>query len=247
MKDQAYIFGIHPCLEAISSGKEIEKVFIRKGLSGEGFQELFSLIRKSGTPYQMVPLEKLNRITRKNHQGIIALTSMVVYMPVDEVVHRVFEKGETPLVIALDGITDVRNMGAIARSAEIAGAHALLVPDKGSAQMNAEAMKSSAGALNLLQVCRTSNLSQTLVQLRESGLKIIGATEKGNMTIYDSSMIEPLVIVMGSEDTGLSDSVLRMCDDLVKIPRKGQIKSLNVSAAAAVLLFETVRQRFIPE
>lgn len=247
MKEQAYIFGIHPCHEAISSGKEIEKVFIRKGLSGEGFQELFSLIRKSGTPYQMVPLEKLNRITRKNHQGVIALSSLVVYMPVDEVVQQVFERGETPLVIALDGITDVRNMGAIARSAEIAGAHAMLVPEKGSAQMNAEAMKSSAGALNILPVCRTSNLTQTLVQLRESGLTIIGASEKGSQVLYDSTMSAPLVIVMGSEDTGLSDIVLRMCDDLVKIPRKGQIKSLNVSAAAAVLLFEAVRQRFNPE
>jgi len=247
MKEQPYIFGIHPCLEAISSGKEIEKVFIRKGLSGEGFQELFSLIRKTGTPYQIVPLEKLNRITRKNHQGVIALSSIVIYMPVDEVVQQVFEKGETPLVIALDGITDVRNMGAIARSAEIAGAHALLVPEKGSAQMNADAMKSSAGALNILPVCRTSNLSKELVQLRESGLKIIGASEKGSQMIYDSIMTDPLVIVMGSEDTGLSDNVLRMCDDLVKIPHKGQIKSLNVSAAAAVLLFEAVRQRFIPE
>ncbi|MCK5820251.1 MAG: 23S rRNA (guanosine(2251)-2'-O)-methyltransferase RlmB [Bacteroidales bacterium] len=247
MKEKAYIFGIHPCLEAISSGKEIEKVFIRKGLSGDGFQELFSLIRKSGTPYQMVPLEKLNRITRKNHQGVIALTSMVVYMPIDEVVQRAFESGETPLVIALDSITDVRNMGAIARSAEIAGAHALLVPDKGSAQLNADAMKSSAGALNIIPVCRTSSFSKTLVQLRESGLKIVGASEKGNQMIYDSAMTEPLVIVMGSEDTGLSDNVLRICDDLVKIPHKGQIKSLNVSVAAAVLLFEAVRQRFTPE
>ncbi len=247
MKEQPYIFGIHPCLEAISSGREIEKVFIRKGLSGEGFQELFDLIRKTSTPYQMVPVEKLNRITQKNHQGIIALTSLVTYMPVDEVVHRVYERGETPLVVALDGITDVRNMGAIARSAEIAGAHALLVPDKGSAQINPEAMKASAGALNIIPVCRTANLLDTLVELRESGLKIVGASEKGGQLLYESTMTGPIVIVMGSEDTGLSDHVLRMCDDLVKIPQKGKIKSLNVSVAAGVLLFEAVRQRTIPE
>lgn len=247
MKEQPYIFGIRPCLEAISSGKEIEKVFIRKGLTGENSGELLSLIRKTGTPYQYVPLEKLNRISRKNHQGVIALTSLVVYMPIDEVIHRVYENGETPLVVALDGITDVRNMGAIARSAEVAGAHALLVPEKGSAQINADAMKSSAGALNIIPICRTAKFNETLIQLRESGLKIIGASEKGSQVMYDSSMTEPLVIVVGSEDTGLSDKVLRLCDDLLVIPQKGKIGSLNVSVAAAVMLFEAVRQRFTPE
>lgn len=247
MKEQAYIFGLHPCFEAISAGKEIEKVFIRKGLSGEKFHELLNLIRETGTPYQFVPIEKLNRISMKNHQGVIALTSLVIYMPIDEVVHRVFEKGETPLIMALDGITDVRNMGAIARSAEVAGAHAILVPDKGSAQINAEAMKSSAGALNIIPVCRATDLTKTLVQLRESGLKIIGVTEKGNLALYESTMVEPLVLVMGSEDTGLSDKVLRMCDELIKIPQKGKIGSLNVSAAAAVILFEAVRQRLTSE
>lgn len=243
MKEQPYIFGIHPCMEAISSGKEIEKVFIKKGLEGDNFRELLSLIRKLAIPFQFVPVEKLNRITQKNHQGVIALTSLVSYMPVDEVVHRVFEKGGIPLVVAMDGVTDVRNMGAIARSAEVAGAHAFLVPDKGSAQINSEAMKSSAGALNILPVCRTTNLHDTLIQLRESGLKIIGASEKGSQLLYDTTLSEPLVIVMGSEDTGLSDKILRMCDDLVKIPQVGRIESLNVSAAAAVLLFEVVRQR----
>jgi 23S rRNA (guanosine2251-2'-O)-methyltransferase len=243
MKESNYIFGIHPCVEALVSGKELDKVFIKKGLSGEHFTRLMELLKETGTPYQFVPVEKLDRITRKNHQGVIAFIALVTYQPIEEVVQLAYERGEVPLVLALDGITDVRNIGAIARSAEIAGAHALLVPEKGSAQINPEAMKSSAGALNVIPVCRSSNLANGLKTLRDMGLKLVGATEKGNMSLYDARLTEPVALVMGSEDTGLSESALRLCEDLVKIPQKGTIASLNVSAAAAVLLFEVVRQR----
>ncbi len=243
MKESNYIFGIHPCVEALVSGKELDKVFIKKGLSGEHFTRLMELLKETGTPYQFVPVEKLDRITRKNHQGVIAFIALVTYQPIEEVVQLAYERGEVPLVLALDGITDVRNIGAIARSAEIAGAHALLVPEKGSAQINPEAMKSSAGALNVIPVCRSSNLANGLKTLRDMGLKLVGATEKGNMSLYDARLTEPVALVMGSEDTGLSESALRLCEDLVKIPQKGSIASLNVSAAAAVLLFEVVRQR----
>jgi 23S rRNA (guanosine2251-2'-O)-methyltransferase len=245
MKESNYIFGIHPCLEALQSGKEIDKVFVKKGLSGEHFTQLMDLLKKTSTPYQFVPVEKLNRITKKNHQGVIAFNALVSYQPIEEVVQQAYERGVVPLILALDGITDVRNMGAIARSAEIAGAHAILVPEKGSAQINPEAMKSSAGALNIIPVCRTASLIQSLKTLRDMGLKLVGATEKGNLSLYDSKLTEPVVLVMGSEDTGISDAAIRICDDLVQIPQQGTIASLNVSAAAAVLLFEVVRHRIV--
>jgi 23S rRNA (guanosine2251-2'-O)-methyltransferase len=243
MKQSNIIFGIHPCLEALQAGKEIDKILIRKGLSGEHFPMIMDLIKQTGTPYQFVPVEKLNRITRKNHQGIIGFTAMISYQPIEEVVQLVYERGEIPMVVALDGVTDVRNMGAVARSAEVAGAHALLVPDKGSAQINAEAIKSSAGALNLIPVCRTSNLVSTLKSLQEMGLKLIGATEKAEHLLYDTPMVDPVVLIMGSEDLGISNPIIRICDELVKIPQKGQVASLNVSAAAAVMIFEALRQR----
>lgn len=243
MKDKNILFGIHPCLEAMQSGRELDKILIRKGLSGESFTLLMELIKQTGTPYQFVPVEKLNRVTRKNHQGVIAFASLVSYQPVEEVIQQVYERGEVPLILALDEITDVRNMGAIARSAEVAGVHALLIPDKGSAQINPETMKSSAGALNLIPVCRSSHFVKTLQTMQEMGLRIIGATEKAEQILYQVSLTEPTVLVMGSEDTGLSQPVIRTCDELVRIPQKGQVASLNVSAAAAVLVFEVVRQR----
>ncbi|MCD6347871.1 MAG: 23S rRNA (guanosine(2251)-2'-O)-methyltransferase RlmB [Bacteroidales bacterium] len=247
MEKQSFLFGIHPVIEAFSSGREIDKVLIKKGLIGENVKELMELIRKAGIPYQVVPIEKLNRITRKNHQGVIAFAALVSYSPIEEIVQRCFEHGEVPLILALDGVTDVRNFGAIVRSAEIAGAHAILVPDKGSAQINPEAMKSSAGALNILPIARTTNLPATLRSLRESGLKILGATEKAARTLYNQELTTPLVIVMGSEEDGLSGAVIRICDELIKVPQKGKIASLNVSATAAVLLFETLRQRMEPD
>ncbi len=243
MDKQNFLFGIHPVLEAFHAGKELDKVLIRKGLEGEQVQELLTIIRETGIPHQIVPVEKLNRITKKNHQGVIAFTALVSYQPIEEIVHRSYEQGEIPLVVALDGITDVRNLGAIARSAEVAGAHAILVPEKGSAQINPEAMKSSAGALNIIPVCRTSHLAHTLSELRNAGLTILGASEKGNQSFYDQDLNRPLVLVMGSEEDGLSPAILRLCDDLVHIPQRGKIASLNVSAATAVLLFETLRQR----
>ena len=230
-------------MEAYAAGKEMDKVLIKKGLTGDHIKDLMEYIRQSGTPFQIVPIEKLNRITRKNHQGVIAFTALVSYSPIEEVVLRSFENGETPLIIALDGVSDVRNLGAIARSAEIAGAHAILVPEKGSAQINPEAMKSSAGALNIIPISRTSNMAATLKNLRNSGLKIFGASEKAGTTLFELSFTDPLVLVLGSEDQGLSPAILRICDELIKIPQKGKIASLNVSAAAAVMVFEVLRQR----
>jgi len=240
---QDYIFGLRPVQEAVEAGRNMERIFIRKGLQGDQFYALLHLIRQSGIPYQFVPVEKLNRITRKNHQGIIAVTAIVAYQPFEEVVTRTFESGHDPLFIVLDCITDVRNMGAIARSAEAAGADAILLPEKGSAQINPDAMKTSAGALSIIPVCRTPNLARSVEYLKNAGLCITGATEKTDLLYYKADFRRPMALVMGAEDTGISPALLDLCDQVVKIPMLGRISSLNVSAAAAILLFEAVRQR----
>jgi len=244
MDKQEIIFGLRPVIEAVRFGKELDKILIRKGLSGDLYHELMGIVRASGIPYQIVPVEKLNRITRKNHQGIIAFISLISYSPINEIISQVFESGESPLVLILDGITDVRNFGAIARSAEVAGVHAIMIPERGGAQINSDAVKTSAGALLTLPVCRVSKLAESTAELKNSGLKIIGATEKADKVFYDSEMSGPLAIVLGSEDTGISREMAAICDTLVRIPRHGKIDSLNVSAAAAVLVFEAEKQRF---
>lgn len=241
---QDFLFGLRPIIEAIHSGKEMDKVLIKKGLSGDLYHELMGLIRTDGIPYQIVPYEKLNRITRKNHQGVVAYLSLISYSPVDEIIQRVFESGESPLVLILDGITDVRNFGAIARSAEVAGVHALVIPEKGGAQINADAVKTSAGALMNIPVCRVRKLDSTTKDLQSFGLKIVGASEKGEKLYHEADLSGPLAIVMGSEDKGISVEVMKYCDPLVKIPQAGKINSLNVSAASAVLVFEAVKQRY---
>ena len=243
MEKQDTLFGIRPVIEAIHAGRELEKVFIRKGLTGDLYHELIKLIRDTGTPYQFVPPEKLNRITRKNHQGVIAYMSLITYSPMAEIIHRVYESGGIPLIIILDGVTDVRNFGAIARSAEVAGAHAIVIPDRGSAQINADAVKTSAGALMSLPVCRVRSLEKAAAELKDSGLRIVGASEKSGKIFYRTDMSGPLGIVLGSEDTGISREMLNSCDELVSIPTHGKIESLNVSSAAAVLVFEAERQR----
>ncbi|MDD3871701.1 MAG: 23S rRNA (guanosine(2251)-2'-O)-methyltransferase RlmB [Bacteroidales bacterium] len=245
MEIQDYIFGLRPIKEAIESGRDIEKIWVSKGLQGDLSREVMAIIRKSGIPYQMVPVEKLNRLTRKNHQGIVAITSLVTYQPFDEVIASVFESGRDPLIIILDHLTDVRNLGAIARSAEAAGADAIVVPEKGSAQINADAMKTSAGALSLIPVCRTSDLKKTIRYLKNAGLQIAGATEKTDLLYYQANLSSPLALIMGAEDTGIDPELLALCDQEIRIPMLGRISSLNVSAAASVILFEIVRQRSV--
>ncbi|MFH0760683.1 MAG: 23S rRNA (guanosine(2251)-2'-O)-methyltransferase RlmB [Bacteroidota bacterium] len=240
---QDYIFGLRPVQEALEAGRNIERILIRKGLQGDQVQPLLQLIRQAGIPYQMVPVEKLNRVTRKNHQGIIAITAMITYQPFEEVIAQVFESGKDPLIIILDGITDVRNMGAIARSAEAAGADAILIPEKGSAQINPDALKTSAGALSIIPVCRTPDLIRSVRYLKNAGLKITGATEKTDILYYQADFRSPVALIMGAEDVGISPALLDLCDQEVRIPMLGKISSLNVSAAAAILLFEVVRQR----
>lgn len=237
------IFGIHPVNEAIRSGRPIDKILLKKGFRSETIPGLFPALREQNIPFQFVPPEKLNRLTGGNHQGIIALASELEYTELEKIVPVLFEEGKLPVLVLLDSITDVRNMGAIARSAEGAGIDALIIPGKGSAQINSDAIKTSAGALNNIPVCRVNSLADAARFLHESGFQIIAATEKAADFIYAADFTKPVALIVGAEDAGIDPILLKMADSLVKIPMYGSIQSLNVSAAASVIFFEIVRQR----
>ncbi|MBE8719203.1 23S rRNA (guanosine(2251)-2'-O)-methyltransferase RlmB [Sphingobacterium pedocola] len=239
------VFGIRAVIEAIDSGKEIESLFVQRGLSGSLFLELKSLLKEHNLGYQQVPIEKLNRITGKNHQGVIAVISPIVYHQIEDLLPTIYEKGEVPFLLMLDGVTDVRNMGAIARTAECAGVHAIIVPRKGSAEINPDAIKTSAGALYKIPVCRQDSLGKVGRYLMESGVQLVVSTEKTQDSIYDVDYTVPSCIIMGAEDVGVSDDLIRISDKLAKIPMFGEIASLNVSVSAAVVIYEAIRQRSI--
>ncbi len=238
-----FIFGIHAVREAISAGKDIDKVLLRRGAGSDLFKDLLDDIRQFDIPMQMVPLEKLNRVTRKNHQGVIAWLSQVSYSDITSVLPAIYESGEDPLILLLDGVSDVRNFGALARSAECAGVHAIVIPFSGSAAINSDAIKTSAGALHRITVCRERDLVTAARFLRDSGVKLFAATEKAEEVFYSTDMTGPVAIIMGSEDRGVSSALLKDTDHWISIPMKGSISSLNVSVAAGILLFEVVRQR----
>lgn len=242
-KTDNYIFGIHAVLEAVHAGKDLDKVLVKRGATSDLLKRLMGELSSLEIPVQMVPVEKLNRITGKNHQGVIAFLSEVSYVDITTLLPSIFEKGEDPLILLLDGVSDVRNFGAIARSAECAGVHAIVVPSTGSAAINADAVKTSAGALHRIPVCRHRDLITVVRFLQESGLRLYAATEKAADSIYATDMTGPAGIVMGSEDTGISPQLLKLADTWVSIPMKGTIASLNVSVASGVMLFEILRQR----
>lgn len=237
------VFGIRAVMEAIDSGKEIESLFVQRGLGGALFLEFKQVLKQHDIGYQQVPIEKLNRITRKNHQGVIAIISPITYQRVEDIVPLIYEAGEVPLLLLLDQITDVRNMGAIARTASCAGVHAIVVPRKGSAEINPDAIKTSAGALYKITVCRQDSLAKTAKFLQESGIQVVVLTEKTERDIYAPDYTVPTAIVLGSEEYGVSDELIRLADHLAKIPLQGDIASLNVSVAAGVGVYEAVRQR----
>lgn len=236
------IFGIHPVEEAIDSGKEIEKVFLKKGTDNKTLIQLKGKMRKLRVPFQEVPQEKLSRLTRKNHQGVVALLSPIEYQQISEVVPRLFEEGKTPLVLVLDRVSDVGNFGAICRSAECAGVDAILIPTKGSAQVNSFAVKSSAGAIFNVPICRTGHILSEVRQLADSGLRVVAISEKGENTIYDTHLSGPLAIIMGSEEDGIGDGLMELAHEHLNIPMVGNTGSLNVSVATGITLFERLRQ-----
>ena len=240
--DNNLIFGIRPVVEAIEAGREIEKLYIRKGAEGQLMTELRDLCLRHRVHVQEVPVEKLNRLVRGNHQGVVAQIAAIAYVQLDDILERVPDD-ETPLVVVFDGVTDVRNFGAIARSAECAGAHGLIAPLKNSAPVNAEAIRASAGALTTIPVCRVGSIRNTIKTLQAEGFQVVAATEKSRKLLYDADLRRPTALVMGAEETGIAKEVLKLCDERLAIPLIGRIESLNVSAAAAVMLFEVVRQR----
>ena len=243
MADKDLVCGIWPVIEALKAGKNVEKLLIRREAGGDGIREIRQMALDRQIPWQPVPAEQLDRLTRTEHQGVIAFLSQVDEQDLDEVITMAYEQGYTPLIVALDSVTDVRNMGAIARSAECFGAHALLVPKMGTARLGPDAVKSSAGALVRNPVCRVTRLTDGLKRARDHGARIVACTEKGTTLLDDADLTGPLVLVMGSEDEGISDAVLRLADDLVRIPMAGQIGSLNVSVATGIALHAVLRQR----
>lgn len=243
MEKDEYIFGTRAVIEAINTGKNIEKVFIKTGLSNELVQQLISLIKENEIAFQFVPIEKINRITRKNHQGVLAFISPVEFTSIEMLLPVLFEKGREPLLLVLDQITDVRNFGAIVRSAECAGVDAVIIPEKGMARIGADAIKTSAGALHHVPVCKVTNLFRTIQFLKDSGIQIVAATEKADKIYTQGNFKNPVAIVMGSEESGISQNILNICDQQLKIPLFGSIESLNVSVSAALMIYEAVRQR----
>lgn len=242
-KNDNLIFGIRAIIETIDSGEDIEKLFIQKNLKGDLIKELQDALRNTDIPQVRVPIERLNKFTRKNHQGVVGFRSPVKYLDLPEVITSTFEKGNDPFVFVLDRITDVRNFGAIARSAECMGATTLVIPTKNAAQVNGDALKTSAGALAKISICRQQNITESVRFLKNAGCTVVGCTEKGTKSIADQSLQGPVAIVMGSEEDGISPEILKICDELVHIPMSGKITSLNVSAAAAICAYEVQRQR----
>jgi len=252
VNEENLIFGTRAVIEALEAGKEIEKILLQKGLSNELYHQLRNALKGQNIPLQFVPPEKLKRLTDlpdgkagKNHQGVIAYLTQITYYNAEDLLSSVFEKGKIPLLLLLDRITDVRNFGAIARTAECAGVDFIIIPTRGAAQINGDAIKTSAGALHRIPVCREENLKQTLEFLKESGLQIISCHEKTDKLIYDADFSQPTVIIMGNEENGISGEYIKRSDMQVKIPMPGKTASLNVSVATGIVLFEAVKQRVL--
>ncbi len=237
------IYGLRPVMEALEAGKEIEKIYLGRTAKGELMQELKTMLKEREIVWQEVPNERLDKFTRNNHQEVVCFISPVHYFSLSQLVPSIFEKGQTPLFLILDRVTDVRNFGAIARTAECAGIHAIVIPNKGAAQVTADAIRTSAGALSRIPVCREAALRTTIKYLQESGIKVVAATEKGSDYHFQADLTGPLAIVMGSEEDGVSDDIIRTCDEILRIPILGSVTSLNVSVACGVMIYEAVRQR----
>ncbi len=233
------IYGLHAIIEAIESGKEFERIYVLKGEKGDLFNELTALIKENRLPVHQVPVHKLNRLTHGNHQGAVAFLSIIPNVSIGEIITRTFENGEDPKILVLDGVTDVRNFGALSRSALAFGFHAVVVPYKGSAMIHEDAVKASAGALMKIPVSKAHQLGKSLLEMKNFGLRIVGITEKASDSVQKLTVNQPLVLVLGNEETGISTSILSLCDETYKISISDEIDSLNVSVAGAISMFQT--------
>lgn len=243
MEKKEMIFGTRAVMEAIRAHREIEKVFVQSGLTNDLIKELITLAKTNSVPYTFIPQQKLNRLSTKNHQGVICILSAVQYASLENIIDKTYQEGKEPFILILDRVTDVRNFGAIARTAECAGIHAIVLADKGNAPITGDAMKTSAGALSHLPVCRVSDMKKTFRFLKDNGIQIIACTEKAEKNIYQFDLNTPLALVLGSEEDGISPQLLKDADYLAKIPMSGNIGSLNVSVAAGICVYEAIRQK----
>ncbi len=243
MQKTERIYGIRAIIEAVNSEKPIDKVFIQRGLKGDLSKELESLLRKKQINTSHVPIEKLNRLTKNNHQGAVANISPIALHNFEGLVETIIENNDTPLLLLLDQVSDVRNFGAIIRTAECTAVHGIVVPKHGSAPITADTVKTSAGAIFKIPIAKVDHIKDAVHYLQASGIKVVAATEKTENLIYDVKFDEPLAIVMGAEGKGISPSTLKAVDEKAKLPLLGEIGSLNVSVACAVFLYEAVRQR----
>ena len=243
IRESDCIFGLRPVIEAIKAGKQIDRLLVKQGLQGALYHELMTEVSKHNIVYQIVPVERIELVTRKNHQGVLAWLSVIEYQRISNLLPLIFEKGEDPLIIALDGVSDVRNFGAVVRSADCLGAHAVLIPEKGSARITSDAIKTSAGALHTMPVCREKSIVRSVEYLRDSGLKVICAVEKSGLQAAEADLTGPSVLIMGSEDKGISRELTSLSEHVISIPMTGKIGSLNVSVAAGIFLYEIARQR----
>lgn len=245
IRESDCIFGLRPVIEAIKAGKQIDRLLVKQGLQGALYHELMTEVSRHNIVYQIVPAERIELVTRKNHQGVLAWLSVIEYQKIANLLPMIYEKGDDPLIIALDGVSDVRNFGAVVRSADCFGAHAVMIPEKGSARITSDAVKTSAGALHTMPVCREKSIVRSVEYLKDSGLKVICAVERSGLHASESDLTGPSVLIMGSEDKGISRELTSLADHIVSIPMTGSIGSLNVSVAAGIFLYEIIRQRKI--
>ncbi len=245
MQNANYIFGIRTVIEAINADKNISKLLIKTNSKSELISELLLLVAQKNIPYQYVPEAKINSLTRKNHQGVLAFISPIEFYSIEDIVPSLFENSINPFILVLDQLTDIRNFGAIVRTAECAGVNAIVIPQKGAASINADAVKTSAGALHVIPVCREKNLIKTVKFLKDSGIQVIAVTEKSEKLYTQSDYTGPVALVLGAEDSGIDPEILRISHEFAKIPVFGKIASLNVSVAAGILMYECIRQRAI--
>tara|TARA_B100001750_G_C15516074_1_gene607301 strand:+ start:794 stop:1531 length:738 start_codon:yes stop_codon:yes gene_type:complete len=242
MNNKNIIIGIRPIIESIKNDKNFDKILIKKGLKGNLFFSLLDLIKQSNIKHQFVPIDRLNKISRKNHQGVIGFKNLIAFQNIENIIPVIYEKGENPFLLIVDQVTDTRNLGAIIRVAECSGIHAIIIPENNSAPINELTYKTSAGAINYIPICRHKNLEKTLLYLKESGINIIACSEKSEKLINKINIKSPLCLIIGSEEKGISNKLLELSDEKVKIPLYGKIASLNVSVAAGIILYECAKK-----